>query len=386
MKNEIVSLDVVDDELVIDWQDGKQSRLYSHWLRDHCQMPSSRDAVSGQRLLNISQIPIDTYLASAKIDDEGEVVLSFQPEDHESRFTQKWLQSNCYCLNPQQDDRSEESKTLWQGDSFASGLPEVDYALFCQAPEQKARALQYVQALGFVLLRDVPVIDRQVLEVIRQFGFIRETNYGELFEVRPTLDANNLAFTNQGVGTHADNPYRDPVPSVQLLHCLENSAEGGDSVMVDGFKAATILREENEAHFKMLSGTWVNYRFRDSDTELLSRCPMIETDDLGRIVKVRYNNRSIASIQLPPEKIRGFYQAYRHWAEILEREELKICYKLNPGDLVLFDNTRAMHARTAFSKGGKRHLQGAYSDLDGLYSTLNVLQRAEEGRKGDAIL
>ena len=34
---------------------------------------------------------------------------------------------------------------------------------------------------------------------------------------------------------------------------------------------------------------------------------------------------------------------------------------------MLLDNTRIMHARTAFSKKGKRHLQGAYTDLDGLY-------------------
>ena len=40
----IKSLSIVDDELVTHWQDGKQSRLYSHWLRDHCQMPTSRNA------------------------------------------------------------------------------------------------------------------------------------------------------------------------------------------------------------------------------------------------------------------------------------------------------------------------------------------------------
>jgi gamma-butyrobetaine dioxygenase len=33
-----------------------------------------------------------------------------------------------------------------------------------------------------------------------------------------------------------------------------------------------------------------------------------------------------------------------------------------------------MHARTAFSDAGTRHLQGAYSDLDGLYSTLSLLK------------
>ena len=37
----IKKLLLVNDELVIDWQDGKQSRLFAHWLRDHCQMSTS---------------------------------------------------------------------------------------------------------------------------------------------------------------------------------------------------------------------------------------------------------------------------------------------------------------------------------------------------------
>jgi gamma-butyrobetaine dioxygenase len=105
---------------------------------------------------------------------------------------------------------------------------------------------------------------------------------------------------------------------------------------------------------------------------------MIELNDNSEIVKVRYNNRSIDTIKLPENKIRHFYKAYRHWSEIIEREDLKITFKLSEGDLMLFDNTRIMHARTEFSKKGKRHLQGAYTDLDGLYSLLNVLENRQQ--------
>ncbi|HIL20170.1 MAG TPA: DUF971 domain-containing protein, partial [Candidatus Thioglobus sp.] len=61
-KSELIkNLSIVEDELVIDWQDGKQSRLYGHWLRDHCQMPTSRNADNGQRLLSVISIPEDTF-------------------------------------------------------------------------------------------------------------------------------------------------------------------------------------------------------------------------------------------------------------------------------------------------------------------------------------
>jgi gamma-butyrobetaine dioxygenase len=49
------------------------------------------------------------------------------------------------------------------------------------------------------------------------------------------------------IGPHTDNPYRDPVPTVQMLHCLASAAEGGDSGLVDGFAAARLMRAEDQA-------------------------------------------------------------------------------------------------------------------------------------------
>lgn len=49
--------------------------------------------------------------------------------------------------------------------------------------------------------------------------------------------------------------------------------------------------------------------------------------------------------------------------------------RLAPGDCLIFDNTRILHARTAFSVTGSRLLQGCYADMDGLASTLAVLRR-----------
>ena len=41
-----------------------------------------------------------------------------------------------------------------------------------------------------------------------------------------------------GLQAHTDNPYRDPVPTLQIFYCLENSVEGGENMVVDGFRAA----------------------------------------------------------------------------------------------------------------------------------------------------
>ncbi|WP_092022404.1 2-trimethylaminoethylphosphonate dioxygenase [Marinobacter zhejiangensis] len=375
VENQIETFRFTPEELQIDWQDGQTSRLHCVWLRDHCQMPSSRNAQNGQRLMNVTDFPDDLRIEGVTQQANGDLVVAFAPEGHESVFSQAWLLNNCYCLNATFDDRSEAAKTLWDAESFSS-LSFTDYQHYCQDERAKRDCLQQVRDHGFALLSGVPCDEGQILEVIRTFGFCRETNYGPLFDVRTVVDPNNLAFSNLGLGCHADNPYRDPVPTVQLLHCLASSTEGGDSILVDGFKAASILRQEAPEHFEQLCRQYLNYRFSDATTELRSRVPMIEVDDRGYVTKVRYNNRSIDTVRLAPESVAAFYQAYRHYAGILERPELKLTFKLRPGDLVVFDNTRVMHARTAFSAGGQRHLQGAYADLDGLYSTLAVLERA----------
>ena len=80
---------------------------------------------------------------------------------------------------------------------------------------------------------------------------------------------------------------------------LESSVPGGDNVLVDGFNAAKILRQESSDNFLTLTKNWINFRFKDEETDLRSRVPMIEVNDNNEVIKVRYNNRSIDTINLP---------------------------------------------------------------------------------------
>ncbi len=212
-----------------------------------------------------------------------------------------------------------------------------------------------------------------------------ETNYGRLFDVRVEPDPNNLAFTGARITPHTDNPYRDPVPTLQLLHCLSNAAIGGDSGLVDGFKAAALLRAEDPEAFGVLTRTPVPFRFSDAHTALAADRPLIDVDGRGRIREVRFNNRSIGTLLLPAAELEAFYRAYRAFAEITLRPELQLEFRLVPGDCLIFDNVRLLHARTAFAESGSRHLQGAYADIDALAGTLTVLRRERAVAAGEFI-
>ncbi|MFH9350219.1 phosphonate degradation HD-domain oxygenase [Kitasatospora sp. NPDC017646] len=337
-----------------------------HWLRDNCPCAECRDPRNGQKLFQIDDLPPDlTISASEELDGSLEVLWS---DGHRSRYPLTWLHAT-----DEGDGRTEQGKRLWTAADFARGIPEADWEAYLTDPAEQAAVLAAVRRSGFALLRGVPTVERQVLRVAESFGYVRVTNYGELFDVRVEPDPNNLAFTDEAIAPHTDNPYRDPVPTLQLLHCLENSATGGDSGLVDGFTAAAILRDESPEDFEALTRTPVPFVFRDRRTELRADRPLIEVDPLGRIREVRFNNRSIGTLRGTGRE--AFYAAYRRFAAITLRPELRLAFRLDPGDCLIFDNTRLLHARTAFEQDGRRHLQGCYADLDALHSALAVLHR-----------
>ncbi|MFJ1704021.1 TauD/TfdA family dioxygenase [Kitasatospora sp. NPDC088346] len=339
-----------------------------YWLRDNCPCTACRDPRNGQKLFQIGELPDD--LAAVQETEEAGALHVVWSDGHRSSYPLGWLAEQA-----EGDGRTERGKRLWAAADLAGGLPEADWAAYLADPAERAAVLGAVRHLGFAVLRGVPGEDRQVLAVARSFGFVRETNYGELFDVRVEPDPNNLAFTSAAIAPHTDNPYRDPVPTLQLLHCLRNDATGGDSGLVDGFRAADLLRAEHPADFAVLTSTPVPFVFRDRRTELTAEQPLIGTDPRGRIREVRFNNRSIGTLRLPAAELDAFYAAYRRFAAITLRPELRLTFRLGPGDCLVFDNTRLLHARTAFEQDGHRHLQGCYADLDSLASTLAVLHR-----------
>ena len=53
-----------------------------------------------------------------------------------------------------------------------------------------------------------------------------------------------------------------------------------------------------------------------------------------------------------------------------------IASKLQPGDVMMFDNHRLLHGRTAYdSNEGMRHLQGCYLEFDATDGKLRHLAR-----------
>jgi gamma-butyrobetaine dioxygenase len=344
------------------------------WLRDACSCAECRDEFSGQRLRGVLTLDADTEIASWR-DDGDDIEVTFTPDGHVSRFSRSWLMANAPGKADVFDDRSERDRPPWLAADLGGCPPEITWPEL-QAGDQRATALRALMRTGILLVHDVPTELDMVLAVARSFAHVRTTNYGDLFDVRVEAQPVNLAFTGRAIAPHTDNPYREPVPGIQLLHCLQASSGGGDNLFIDGFAAAAIVRDEDPHAFATLSSTQLTFKYEDVDTLLRASGPIVSVNSAGDIRAIRWNDRSIQPPAVAPLDVAEVYRAMRVFAGILDRPELHLELKLEPGDCIVFDNTRVLHARTAFEGGsGARHLQGCYADLDGLASTVAVLER-----------
>jgi gamma-butyrobetaine hydroxylase len=347
--------------LIVSWPSGGESRFHALWLRDNCPCAECRHE-SGQRLLDTRSLPDDLTVVEAAADDAVHVAFS---DGHRCTFDAEWLEGYAAPKAPAE-------RRLW-GAELQSELPVARHDEVARGGAALRSWLSAVDELGFAILTGCGTEPGTVTRVAELFGYVRETNYGRLFDVKTVVNPTNLAYTGLGLGAHTDNPYRDPTPTLQLLHCLTSSAAGGENTLVDAFRVAHDLPLED---FELLSGCSVIFRYADGETELETETPIISTDLRGDPQAVHYNTRSAQPFCLPEDIMGEYYEAYLRFGRMLEAPEYRIQFKLAPGDLFIVDNLRVLHGRTGYAaSGGERHLQGCYADRDGLRSTLAVLSR-----------
>ncbi len=214
------------------------------------------------------------------------------------------------------------------------------------------------------------------MTIARRLGFVRETNFGRFFEVTSRPDSNDLAYRPVALGPHTDNPYRNPVPGIQLLHCLQNETSGGLSTLVDSLAVAQQLQQEDPQGFALLASVPVRYEYRDADTWLVSVQPMIELTGKGAMMGVFYSPRLDDMPLLSDEDTRAYHRARKRFGTLLADPRYELRLRLEPGQLMVFDNNRVLHGRTAFDpREGHRQMQGCYIDRDSPRSLYRVLGR-----------
>jgi gamma-butyrobetaine dioxygenase len=342
------------------------------WLRDNAS--TNRDAVSGQRLVDVTDLPSAPKIRSARL-KANVIEVRWEDQAVSSEFDLSWLND---AARPADERRPELCIHRWPNGAELDAASEfgwLDFAALANDSTEKLSWLTRLGQAGMAFIRGVPTTDEGILEAVRHVGRVCETNYGLVFDVRSVPQPQNLAYSDLGLGLHTDNPYREPVPGFQALHALMVSPDGGESLFADGFALAEHLRSSQPDDFARLSSTAVPFRYRSKDADLYAERPLIQLRCDGQVSAVHYNNRSIAPLAAADLRTEAFYAAYRRFAELLKQSSFQMRYRLKAGELVLFDNQRILHGRTAFTSARHpRHLRGCYLTRDSVYSETALLR------------
>ncbi|ETW77614.1 hypothetical protein HETIRDRAFT_327285 [Heterobasidion irregulare TC 32-1] len=359
------------------------------WLRDSCQCPSCVHPSTRQKLHRTSDIPYNVAPAKEGVRAGQDGVHIKWTSGHTSFYPSAFLEryASSERLNTFHKDVHKQSwnaKSISQSsDLFLSyGSLRSDVGLL--------DAITQLSKYGLLFLTGVPNTETsdercEVRRVADTFGQLRSTFYGETWDVKNIVNSRNIAYTNLFLGLHTDLSYFEHPPRYQILHCIRNRVKGGTSIFVDSLHAAKALRQIDPTAFSILSSTPVSFHYINDGHHLHYNHPTIQHSPLGN--EISYINYSPPfQAPLPRDTPPGFYTALERFSNLMEGPEARFEYTLKEGDVVIFDNRRVLHARTAFMEaeegaGGEetnRWLKGCYFEADRMADRGRILREKLE--------
>lgn len=164
-------------------------------------------------------------------------------------------------------------------------------------------------------------------------------------------DHPNVALTRDAVPWHTEKVYTNSPPAYLLLGCGQNNATGGRTLLLDGERAANTLRTRDPDIQEVVlryskddvSGSW----------PLIQRHPRTKKPVLWYRQDHPERRSHMTAIHLPPSwPLEGIIKLVD---ETLQAIGPTYVHAWTPGDVVVIDNYRMLHAREAYT--GERTLK-----------------------------
>ncbi|KAI6246274.1 Trimethyllysine dioxygenase [Erysiphe necator] len=233
-----------------------------------------------------------------------------------------------------------------------------------------------IRKYGFCYVDNCPISPKETKRLIERISFIRETHYGGFYDFTSDLSMKDTAYTTIALQPHTDTTYFTDPAGLQMFHLLTHeNGSGGASILVDGFKAAKILKLECPQKYKILCSKPVPARtvgnkgitVRPAKTfPVFNLKDLVLGEDEAELYQIRWNNDDRGAFTLEDTisgNVEKWYTAARSFQSIINMSEMQYKTQLKPGrPLKVFDNWRILHGRTAFT--GKRRICGAYVNHD----------------------
>ncbi|KAK1814762.1 hypothetical protein LTR12_010809 [Friedmanniomyces endolithicus] len=396
-------------------------------LRDMCDCSRCVDSSSKQKLFSTVDIPHNIQASRTSTTEQEGIRLRWTNDvagydgEHESTFGADLLRRLANVPGSIPAVAPLPKPVHWSAAQQTTDVPDVAYEAYMSDDSTLHQALLTLHTHGLLFLTSVPENEASVSSIVERIGPLKNTFYGSTWDVRSVPNAKNVAYTARDLGFHMDLLYMQQPPRLQFLHCIRSSSEGGASLFTDSMRAAKdLIHQDHKAFFGLvqsrigfhynhpdeyyhyahptisvqlagglrlaaaaMEGPESDNRFPDSSLEVKQhvidslrsvawappfQSPFHGTAAFGLKPDLRVMNQSLQRWRWAAQKL----NALIHKPDgILER-------MMKPGECVIFDNQRILHARRAFEvqdAGKERWLRGAYLDSDPYYSKLRVLGR-----------
>lgn len=375
------SISIEDDgrKLYVNMNHGKSLKFHSVWLRFNCHCPVCKQEHSGQKLVDVADVNTDTVVTAAQIVNNGKT-LKLLWSDHTGEIPFQFLQQNSYS-----DKERRRERFSWISNK---NLPIMTYSEMVKSKSGVLQWLRDINDSGLCLLTNVPIEDKMVAKVAEEIAPVQNTIYGTVFEVKSVPNPINVAYSSAKLDFHMDLVYYESPPGIQFLHCVQfdKCVEGGESLFLDVFHVAELFRDHYPDEFRTLTripATFqkIHYK-RDNPVHMKYQRPHIVLNNNDEIVGVNWAPAFEGPLSVPSDDVIPYYKAYHKFAEAIEYSPEIIEMKLEPGDLVSFNNRRILHGRKEIKlNGGVRNLQGCYVNIDEFKSRINVLSTLTGNQK-----
>ncbi|XP_060070479.1 gamma-butyrobetaine dioxygenase-like isoform X2 [Ylistrum balloti] len=375
------TVNIVDDgrKVEIVWNDCKTSRFHAVWLRHHCQCEECFDAEINQVLIEIDKLPLDIKATNVRITD-GKVWVEWNG-NHIGEFSTAFLRKHCYSGDSLTQKKASLKTSLYTKPTLAS-VTWTD----CETDEKHIyRLLKDINDHGLAMVKAAPTTKELLTEFVpKHMTSLWDNTYGKLYDVTYMEKATNLAYTQKALQFHMDLTFYESTPGIQFLHCLkfDESLTGGETTFVDMFAVCEELRQTNPAEFKTLCSVPCTFSrdhsSRDHPVHLGIQRPIINLNREKEIIGVFWNPSVVGVQGIPEDDVADYYKAYQLFARAIKNFHTKNEVRLQPGDIVAFNNRRMAHSRNSFGVGsghGERHFQGCYINICEYKSRLIHLSR-----------
>jgi len=337
----------------------RHADYHYRWLRHNSD--GDRHPTTGERLLCSSELPDRLTAQSAELVDGVLLVTWSDRRDRrdrrQSRYPLTWLREHAYATERAAPPAPPNALARYEFFSTDDDLEVL-----------AVEALQRVRSDGMVVVRhprEQPENETEPLvAAFERTGVgIVETHFGRIEDLRTDNTTNRntdqLGYTDAAIQLHTDQPFLDRPPRYQILQSIRQADQGGENFLVDARAASAYFQALDARDHELLTSTPVRFLRQQKAfvSEVVS--PILVLDG-PRGFQIRYSYFTMAPHRVSFERMGAWYRSYDAFARLCRDERHQLRFRLAPGDFVLYDNLRMLHARTGFS--GPRWVRGIYLD------------------------